>query len=119
MLALSEERFICKHFDPSVDVGSRYYETDSTLDYGFYRQVHGLNATMIIKRLNDNEIIKPTVNSSCIGENPGKELDQCKFNGYLTLDEICNPCKAKEFKEQCQHLCERTTGPPFGPYRIM
>ena len=67
VLALSEERFICKHFDPSVDVGSRYYETDSTLDYGFYRQVHGLNATMIIKRLNDNEIIQPIVNNSCIG----------------------------------------------------
>ena len=49
MLALSEdgyENFICKHFDPSVDVGSRYYED-----------------------FNDSEskIRQPIVDSSCIG----------------------------------------------------
>ena len=68
MLALSEDgyrRFICKHFDPSVDVGSRYYEDVDGIHS--IRQVHGLNATMIMKRLNDNEIIQPIVNNSCIG----------------------------------------------------
>ena len=126
MLALSEdgyERFICKHFDPSVDVGSRYYEEYKGYDFHYVktnmRQVHGLNAIMIMKRLNDYEIIQPIVNSSCIGESPGKELDQCKFNGYLTYDEICNPCKVKEFKEQCDYLCQITPCcSPFGPYRI-
>jgi len=86
-----------------------------------------LNAAMIMKRLNDSDseiipesrIIRPIVNNSCIGESPGKELDQCKFNGYLTYDELCNPCEVKEFKDQCDYLCERTTGPPFGPYGIM
>ena len=120
MLALSEKRFICKHFDPSVDVGSRYYEHDGYV-YSPLIQVHGWNATMIMNRLNDLEsrILQPIVNNSCIGESPGKELDQCKFNGYLTFDELCNPCEVKEFKEQCDYLCEKTTGPPLGPYGIM
>ena len=67
--------------------------------------------------LND-EVLHPITNSSCIGESPGQNLDQCKFNGYLSYDELCNPCEVKEFKEQCEEVCEKTTGPPFGPYRL-
>ena len=30
-----------------------------------------------------SDLINPIVNSSCIGESPGKKLDQCRFNGYF------------------------------------
>ena len=82
---------ICKHVNPYVDTERRYYEVTGKED-------HIVN-----------------VNTSCIGESPGK-LDQCKFDGYLSYDELCNPCKKKEFKEQCGEVCEKTTGPLFGPY---
>ena len=120
---------ICKHFDPSVDAESRYYKkydflTSTSLGS---KRVYGLNATMM-KQLSDyaasmsqnrSNIPQPIVDSSCIGESPGKELDQCEFNGYLSVDELCNPCEVKEFKEQCEYLCVRTVGTPFGPYKLM
>ena len=60
----------------------------------------------------------PFVNNSCIGEFPGKKLDQCYFNGYLEFNELCNPCEKKEFKEQCDELCKTTTGSPYGAYQL-
>ena len=131
---------ICKHFDPSVDAESRYYKkydflTSTSLGS---KRVYGLNATMTkqlsdyaasktqkfypyIKEMSQNRstITQPIVNSSCIGESPGKELDQCEFNGYLSADELCNPCEVKEFKEQCEYLCVRTAGTSFGPFKLM
>ena len=101
-------RFICEHFDPSVDAGKRYYHK--------HKRVYGVNATNLHPR---DEIIQPIVNSSCIGESPGKDLSQCQFNGYLSYDELCNPCEAKEFKEQCEELCEITAGPVFGGYELV
>ena len=109
---LAETIFICEHFDPSVDAGSRYYREYE--DDSYIERVYGSNAT----KLND-EILHPITNSSCIGGSPGKNLDQCKFDGYLNYDELCNPCKVKEFKEQCEELCEMTTGPEFGPFGLM
>ena len=98
-VACESETHICKHFDPSVDAGNRYYNW--------------------AKRVYDSDEGKrPIVNNSCIGENPGKKLNQCKFNGYLRHDQLCNPCEVKEFKELCGELCETTTGPKFGPYRL-
>ena len=110
---------ICKSFDHSVDTGSRQYETFET-NWGphYIRRVydHGFNVT---------------VNSSCIGESPGR-IDQCNYNlasifspnhlithlitNYLTYDELCNPCENRAFKNDCEELCQTTTGPPFGPY---
>ena len=126
---------ICKHFDPSVDAESRYYKEYEFLTSS--KRVYGLNATMTkqlsdyaasktqkfypyIKEMSQNRsnITQPIVNSSCIGESPGKELDQCEFNGYLSVDELCNPCEVKEFKEQCEYLCVRTET-PFAAYKIM
>ena len=89
--------YICKHIYPSVDA-ERYYYDKGVITVGYPKGVN--------------------VSSSCIGEKPGK-LDQCQFNGYLSYDELCNPCKNKEFKEQCEEVCEKTTGPPFGPYSFM
>ena len=111
-------KYICKHFDPSVDAESRYYKQFSSI---ISRQVYDLNATMIkqLSDYTDSDIIQPIVDSSCIGESPGKELDQCKFNGYLSADELCNPCEVKEFKEQCEYLCVRTAGTSFGPFKLM
>ena len=107
---------ICKHFDPSVDAGSRYYK-DRKDYYGndvVKNRVYDLNET----NLDDFVYKLPRVNNSCIGEFPGKKLDQCDFNGYLELNELCNPCEKKEFKEQCDELCKTTTGPPFGAYYL-
>ena len=103
---------ICEHFDPSVNAGSRYYVKESPL----FIRVYNLDTTNI-----NDEVIQPIVNRSCIGESPRnlKKLDQCNFNGYLTYDELCNPCEVKEFKEQCEELCEMTTGPEFGPFGLM
>ena len=96
---------ICKSFDHSVDTGSRQYETFET-NWGphYIRRVydHGFNVT---------------VNSSCIGESPGR-IDECDFKGLLTYDELCNPCEKEEFKNECEELCETTTGLPFGPYQL-
>ena len=129
MLAREHTINICKHFDPSVDAESRYYkrnqvypETSALSFQGDYlSQVYDLNATMIkqLSDYTDSDIIQPIVDSSCIGESPGKELDQCKFNGYLSADELCNPCEVKEFKEQCEYLCVRTAGTSFGPFKLM
>ena len=102
---------ICKHFDPSVDAGSRYYKHD---DYHI-RRVYDWNETNAYNY--DNPQL-PFVNDSCIGEFPGKKLDECYFNGYLEYYELCNPCEKKEFKEQCDELCKTTTGPPFGAYDL-
>ena len=110
VLAEVKPRFICEHFDPSVDAGKRYYHKHG----GKHKRVYGVNAT----NFND-EIIQPIVNSSCIGESPGKELGQCEFNGYLSYDELCNPCEVKEFKEQCEELCEITKGPVYGGYKFV
>ena len=111
-----DSEYICKHFDPSVDAESRYYKRIGLIR----RRVYDSNATMIKQPSDyaDSDIKQPIVDSSCIGESPGKELDQCEFNGYLSADELCNPCEVKEFKEQCEYLCVRT-GTPFGPYKIM
>ena len=141
MLA-EDSYFICKNFDPSVDAGRRYYKSGNSGYIQVYEYDNeyefdndwsedwsvdwsdgwsdGLNMTFLeeLFNLSENEIVQPIVNSSCIGESPGKELDQCKFNGYLTIAELCNPCEVKEFKEQCEYLCERTTGPPYGPYTL-
>ena len=100
--------YICEHFDPSVDTGSHYYRD---LNDPYIERVYGLNATML-----DDDVFHTIANSSCIGGSPGKNLDQCKFDGYLIFDELCNPCEVKEFKEQCEELCEMTTGPQFGPF---
>ena len=110
MLAL-ESMIICKHFDPSVDAGSRYYEESDILGLWLQR-VYDFNPT------NPNSIIQPIVTSSCIGDSPGKNLQQCKFNGYLKEHELCNPCEVKKFKEMCEDLCETTTGPPFGGFML-
>ena len=119
---------ICKHFDPSVDAESRYYKTS---DFDLYSQVFDLTMIKQPSYTDYKDLIyyqnypepyfasSPIVNSSCIGESPGKELDQCEFNGYLSVDELCNPCEVKEFKEQCEYLCVRTVGTPFGPYKLM
>ena len=107
---VNSHAFICKHFDPSVDAGSRYYHQRS---HGEVERVYGLNATT----LNDEDI-QPKVINSCIGESPGKKMDQCEFDGYLKYDELCNPCENKEFKEQCGELCA-TNWPPFGPFWLM
>ena len=107
---LATYHFICEHFDPSIDAGDRYYHEVSPR---YIERVYDLNAT----NLND-EVIHPIVDSSCIGGSPGKKLDQCKFNGYLSYDEVCNPCEVKEFQEQCEELCVTTQGPQFGPYRL-
>ena len=108
---------ICKHFDPSVDAGSRYYK----FRYGYsfsgpshIRRVYDRNET----NLNEFDQKLPKVNNSCIGEIPGKKLDQCYFNGYLKYNELCNPCEKKEFKEECDELCKTTTGSPFGAYYL-
>ena len=108
-------RFICEHFDPSVDAGKRYYHK-LNVNLNDFERVYGVNVTNLHPR---DWIIQPIVNTSCIGESPGKELGQCKFNGYLTYDELCNPCKVKEFKEECEELCEITTGPVFGGYEFV
>ena len=100
---------ICKHFDPSVDAGSRHYEQEGLER----RRVYGYNGNLPLL-----QIQLPFVNNSCIGEFPGKKLDQCYFNGYLEFNELCNPCEKKEFKEQCDELCKTTTGPPFGAYYL-
>ena len=95
---------ICEHFDSSIDAGSRYYEEEyrrllrpedyqidlegvsitkkkTTLSSAFtVRRVYDVNAANFSDRPNLRNII---VNSSCIGESPGKKLDQCRFNGYL------------------------------------
>ena len=98
------EYHICKHFDPAYDVGNRYYD-----EVTFFT----------VTRVYDSyEGKRPIVNNSCIGESPAQNLDQCKFNGYLRHDQFCNPCEVKEFKELCGELCETTTGPKFGPYKI-
>ena len=99
---------ICEHFDSSVDTGSRYYRQ---IDDIFIERVYSLNATVLTE-----DVFHTIANSSCIGESPGKNLDQCNFDGYLTFHELCHPCEVKEFKEQCEELCEMTTGPPFGPF---
>ena len=111
----AEEWTICKHFDPSVDAGSRYYKYNSPFYFFIIeiRRVYDLNET----NLGPDECLSlPIVKNSCIGEFPGKKLDQCYFNGYLELNELCNPCEKKEFKEQCDELCKTTTGSPFGAY---
>ena len=103
---------ICKHFDPSVDAESRYYKFGESSGLWLQR-VYDWNTT------NPNDsIIQPIVNSSCIGDSPGKNLDQCKFNGYLKKHELCNPCEVEKFKEVCEDLCETTTGPPFGKFKL-
>ena len=105
----------CKSFDHSVDTGSRHYEKDQT---GYIRRVYDPIANPL----------SVVVNNSCIGESPGRidqgridpgRIDQCNFNGYLTYDELCNPCEKEEFKNECEELCETTTGLPFGPYKLM
>ena len=110
---------ICKHFDPSVDAGSRYYKYDD--DYVVLRRVYDLNLTNVYDKIVANNQIffrQLLINNSCIGEFPGKNLDKCSFNGYLDLNELCNPCEKKEFKEQCAELCKTTTGFPFGAYSL-
>ena len=109
MLASRTHLYICEHFDPSIIEGNRYYQVLSSL---YIERYYGLNKT------NLNKVIHPIVDSSCIGGSPGKKLDQCKFNGYLSFDEICNPCEVKEFQEQCEELCVTTHGPEFGPYKL-
>ena len=108
---------ICKHFDPSIDAGSRYYKYN--LPYFHYileiRRVYDLNETNLGP---ERCLSLPIVKNSCIGEFPGKKLDQCYFNGYLEFNELCNPCEKKEFKEQCDELCKTTTGSPFGAYYV-
>ena len=104
------DHYICEHFDPSIDAGDRYYHELSSIHI---ERVYDLNKT----NLND-EVIHPIVDNFCIGGSPGKKLDECKFNGYLSYDEICNPCAVKEFREQCGELCVTTQGPQFGPYRL-
>ena len=99
---------ICEHFDPSVNAGSRYY---GELIEDIFIRVYNLDTTNL-----NGEVIQPIVNRSCIGESPGKKLDQCKFNGYLSYDELCNPCEVKEFKDHCEEICEKTKGPPFGGF---
>ena len=107
----AEEWTICKHFDPSVDAGSRYWEVVSDFEL---TRVYDLNET----NLNEFYLKLPIVNNSCIGEFPGKKLDQCYFNGYLEYNELCNPCEKKEFKDQCDELCKTTTGSLFGAYYL-
>ena len=114
---------ICEHFDSSIDTETRYYHE---IYSGYIHRVHGLNeslATNFSDLATVNwlyySVIQPYVNSSCIAKSPGKKLDQCKFNGYLNYDELCNPCEVKEFKKQCEELCVTTTGPPFGPFKLM
>ena len=104
---------ICKHFDPSVDAGSRYYEAINKYDVFWRQRVKDWNPTNP-----NNSIIQPFVNNLCKGDSPGKNLRQCKFNGYLKEHELCNPCEVKKFKEMCEELCEKTTGPPFGEYLL-
>ena len=98
---------ICKSFDHSVDTGSRQYETFLPI-FEIYREPY------YIRRVYDNGF-NVTVNSSCIGESPGR-IDQCDFKGRLTYDELCNPCENRAFKNDCEELCQTTTGPPFGPF---
>lgn len=106
---LANPQFICEHFDSSVDAGSRYYHgVDKT---HFSERIYDLNATSL-----NNKVVQPIVDEKCIGENPGNKLNRCKFNGYLSYDNICNPCGVKEFQEECEELCEMTTGPIYGPY---
>ena len=95
-----DDWYICKHFDPAYDVGNRYYNQG--------RRVY-----------DSDEGKRPIVNNTCIGESPAQKLDQCKYKGSLRYDELCNPCEVKEFKELCGELCKTTTGPPFGPYKLM
>ena len=97
---------ICKSFDHSVVTGRRHYEF-----LGTHYENWGPD---YIRRVYDHGF-SLTVNSSCIGESPGR-IDQCDFNGYLTYDELCNPCEKEEFKNDCKELCQTTTRPPFGPY---
>ena len=112
---------ICKHFDPSVVTESRYYKFDTNQIF-FLDEI---NRVYDLNDLNDYDYYGyygkpklPIVKNSCIGEFPGKKLDQCYFNGYLEYNELCNPCEKKEFKEQCDELCKTTTGPPFGAYDL-
>ena len=100
---------ICKHFDSAVDTGSLYYIEQSNeymalikriyvdegfpIDgeafyrdefvYNFYSDEH--NGTILnLTLLNEFSLVKHSlVNNSCIGEIPGKKLDQCMFNEYL------------------------------------
>ena len=105
---------ICKHFDSSVDAGSRYYKYQPQYDYtSEISRVYDLNGN-----LNEFDQKPLIVNNSCIGEFPGKNLDECYFNGYLEYHELCNPCEKKEFKEQCDELCKTATGSPFGAYYL-
>ena len=97
---------ICKHFDPSVDAATRYYE------FPRMNRVYDLNGKNLTR------IFQPIIDNSCIGESPGKNMDKCEFNGYLHRDELCNPCKVHQFKERCPTLCETTTGLRFGAYYI-
>ena len=108
---LAENIFICEHYDPSVDVERRYYR-----EVGIFsiERIYGLNDE-VMHPISD-EVLYPIADRLCIGGSPGKNLDQCKFNGYLKYDELCNPCEVKEFKEQCEELCEITTGPLFGRF---
>ena len=107
------QTYVCKHFDPSVDAGSRYYRYKEIGDGHWLQRVYDLHQT------NPNDwIIQPIVTSSCIGDSPGKNLDQCKFNGYLKEHELCNPCEVKKFKKMCEELCETTTGPLFGEFEL-
>ena len=82
------------------------------------RRVYDLNEFHETNVYDYEKLQLPIVNNSCIGEFPGKKLDQCDFNGYLEFTELCNPCENKEFKEQCDELCKTTTGPPFGAYQF-
>ena len=94
---------ICEHFDYSVDAGSRYYEENYQIhrqeDYRtdldevvITRKKIKLSSAFIVRQVFDviaaNISDRPNlrhsiVNSLCIGESPGKKLDQCRFNGYL------------------------------------
>ena len=81
---------ICEHFDSSVDAGNRYYKSVES-----DKSVESVSITenwsaVIVRRVYDvanftylSDLGNSIVNSSCLGESPGKKLDQCRFNGYL------------------------------------
>ena len=121
---------ICEHFDSSIDAKTRYYHS---LNPSFIQRLHGNISDWVeywdydwdyifdfgSMTESEDKLIQPYVNSSCIGKSRGKDPDKCKFNGFLSYDELCNPCEVKEFKEECEELCVTTTGPPFAPFKLM
>ena len=115
------EYSICKHFDHSVDVGARYYKWANDSTYIRKYDFIDYSPTDICSEdsyytCDKEDLFKPIVTDSCIGESRGMDLDQCQFNGYLHCRELCNPCNNTQFNEKCPMLCEPTIGPAFGSY---